>query len=222
MTIQKKDLVRELQAENSRCAMYMGFMYQVLQFTFLAIIALAVCAFTVDVTNDGFKVIFRLVLPICFYIFGVMYAFNAYALANCGIREEKIHSILFNAIDDEIDDAIAVDNDTYLIIAKNVATDRWVTLISYGVPLGFYLVLPPASVYIGYVMNTVKTNLPTFIIEMLPIVGLVVYYILMSVIIYKISKSHFGINEIQKNIEDSVDKKESSAFEIKEKSQSDF
>ncbi len=77
MTIQKKDLVRELQAENGRCAMYMGFMYQVLQFTFLAIIALAVCAFTVDVTNDGFKVIFRLVLPICFYIFGVMYAFNA-------------------------------------------------------------------------------------------------------------------------------------------------
>ncbi len=81
-------------------------------------------------------------------------------------------------------------------------------MISYGVPLGFYLVLPPASVYIGYVMNTVKTNLPSFIIDVLPIVGLVVYYILMVVIIYKISKSHFGINEIQKKLKDSLESKQ--------------
>lgn len=198
MKIEKTDLIRELKSENSRCSQYTTHMYQVLQFTFLAIIALAVCGFSKDVTADGFKVIFRLVLPICLYIFGIMYAFNAYALVNCGKREELLHSALItNQEKTNNSEMIFLDKNTSSLIIRNVVVDRWVSMISYGVPLGFYLVLPPASVKIGYVMHKVPTDLPFFIIKVLPICGLIIYYIFMFIIIYKICRGHFNINKIQ-------------------------
>lgn len=204
MELQKKDLIRELEAENKRCAMYMGFMYQVLQFTFVAIIALAVCAFGTEIEPSGTIIVFKLVLPICFYIFGVMYAFNAYALSKCGVREELIHSTIFGSNNNACQDAeesIFVSKDTYFLIAKNVATNRVVTLISYGVPLGFYLALPCASIYLGFLMGDPKIILPNFVFNILPIIGLIIYYVLMMVIIFNLVRPHFGINKIQKELE---------------------
>lgn len=205
MKIEKIDLIRELKSENIRCSQYRTHMYQVLQFTFLAIIALAVCGFSKDVTDDGFKVIFRLVLPICFYIFGIMYAFNAYVLANCGKREELLHSALFSN-QEKVHSAemILLDKDTSSLIIRNVIADRWVSMISYGVPLGFYLMLPLASVRIGFIMNKISSDLPHFLIEVLPICGLVIYYIIMIIIICKIFQSHFSINKIQNRNKDKV------------------
>lgn len=205
MQIQKSDLIRELKSESDRCSQYTGYMYNVLQFTFLAIISLTVCGFSKDVKDDGFIIIFRLVLPICFYIFGIMYAFNAYALVNCGIREEAIHSALFNGMQKEDNtEMILLDKATSSFLVKNVVADRWVSMISYGVPLGFYLVLPLASIKIGYVMNNEPTDLPLFIIKYLPNFGVVIYYILMIIIVYKIFKGHFSINKIQKETKDKV------------------
>ncbi len=207
MKIEKADLIRELENESSRCSQYTAHMYQVLQFTFVAIIALAVCGFSDNVTDDGFKVIFRLVLPICFYIFGTLYAFNACALAKCGKREEIIHFALFKRM--EITNGaemISLDKDESSLIARNVVVDRWVSMIAYGVTLGFYLILPAASVAIGYVVNKGPTTMPYFIIGILPNVGLVIYFILMIVIICKICSNHFGINKIQKENRDKVSK----------------
>lgn len=199
MRIEKEDLIRELKNENSRCSQYTTRMYQVLQFTFLAIITLAVCGFSVDVTPNGYAIIFRLVLPICFYIFGIMYAFNAYALVNCGKREELLHSALFNNQQKiHNTETILLDKDTSLLIIRNVVVERWISMISYGATLGFYLILPLASMKIPSITHKPISDLPFLIIKVLPNCCLSIYYILMTIIIYKIFKGHFSINKIQK------------------------
>lgn len=44
----KADIIRELELEHNRCQAYFDLMYRTLQFVFVAIVALAVCAFTND------------------------------------------------------------------------------------------------------------------------------------------------------------------------------
>lgn len=202
MKVQKSDLLGELKQENIRCEKYTSYMYQVLQFTVLAVIALAVCDFSRDVTDEGFKIIFLLVLPICFYVFGIMYVFNAYALAQCGVRESMIHTALFDRRDQSNEkDLVDIDENDFNLLKKYVVADRWVSIISYGVPLGFYFVLPALSICVGYQINHSSTELPIFIINVFSISSLIVYYILMLIIIYKISQSFFNINKTKSNKE---------------------
>ena len=56
-------------------------MYKTLEFSFVAIVALAVCAFSVMIMKSCKNIVLYLVLPISLYVFGIMYAYNAYALA---------------------------------------------------------------------------------------------------------------------------------------------
>ena len=84
-------LLKEFEFEDSRCKYYYDLMYKVIQFTFVAVVALAVCAFAKDTEQSDKCMILSLILPICIYIFGIMYAYNAYALSICGKRAELLH-----------------------------------------------------------------------------------------------------------------------------------
>lgn len=144
------ELKREFEFETSRCQSYFDLMYKTFNFSFVAIVALVgfVCGLygqePEPANRDFFAgVIFCFAIPVCLYVFGIMYTFNAYALAACGKRAELLHNELYKNKD-------YINTKFYnKIIKRYIITDRKVALISYGVPLGFYILTPPASCLIG-------------------------------------------------------------------------
>lgn len=197
MNISKDDLIREFEFENNRCMFYLDFMYKILQFTFTADIALLTIAFSEKILSgsDVASIFLELILPICTFVFGIMYAFNAYVLAVCGERAEMLHLKIYSCFtaggEMSGDEKSLYDN-----LCRYVIADRKVSLISYGVPLGFYLVIPWASCYLGWRHFTPYDDL---LLKISPVLCLIVYYILMAAIIIAIAKKHFSVNKIQNN-----------------------
>lgn len=183
----KTDLIREFEFEHNRCQSYFELMYKTLQFSFAAIVALLVFALGKENYQGNSIMIFQLILPICIYVFGIMYAYNAYALAVCGERAEILHSHIYASGQN------ILTGEMGRILKIYVATDRKVTLLSYGVSLGFYLVIPIASCILGLYKNNYVIDLYTI----LSFVFLIIYHVLMAIVIKAISKKHFRINEIQ-------------------------
>ena len=91
----KNDLIREFEFEHARCQHYFELMYKVIQFTFAAIIAVVVVVFQGNSNEQYGALLLMLVLPVCIYVFGALYAFNAYALAVGGDRAEAIHEKIY-------------------------------------------------------------------------------------------------------------------------------
>lgn len=191
----KADIIRELELEHNRCQAYFDLMYRTLQFVFVAIVALAVCAFTNDADPELKNLILCLLLPICIYVFGIMYTYNAYALTVCGKRAEMLHSEAFAYIakwqSERGKNSISIS-----VLSKYVVTDRKITLIAYGVPLGFYLVMPAASYYVG---NKYYAGYPDTFLKTCPIICLILYYALMGIILWAIAKDFF-LKQIQNRL----------------------
>lgn len=187
----KADIFREFELEHNRCQAYFDLMYRTLQFVFVAIVALAVCAFTNDADPELKNLILCLVLPICIYVFGIMYTYNAYALTVCGKRAEVLHSKAFHCVEEEQNEH---EQEFVGVLSKYVVTDRKITFVAYGVPLGFYLVMPAASCYVG---NRYYTGYPDQFLKYCPIVCLILYYTLMGIIVWAIAKD-FSIKQIQR------------------------
>lgn len=95
MCFNKDDLIREFQLEQDRSNCYFNLMYKTLQFTFLAVASFIVCAFSLYKEQVIINLIFSLIIPICCYVFGIMYAYNAYALTVSGKRAEILHSNIY-------------------------------------------------------------------------------------------------------------------------------
>ena len=57
-------LLKEFEFEDSRCKYYYDLMYKSIQFTFVAVVALAVCAFAKDTEQSDKCMILSLILPI--------------------------------------------------------------------------------------------------------------------------------------------------------------
>lgn len=56
-------LLKEFEFEDSRCKYYYDLMYKVIQFTFVAVVALAVCAFAKDTEQfDKCMIIFYIII----------------------------------------------------------------------------------------------------------------------------------------------------------------
>lgn len=182
------DYFREFTFEHGRCQSYFDLMYKTLQFTFAAIITVFGIAFGfLSDKAEYAALMFFYILPVCLYVFGVMYAYNAYALAVCGKRAEILHKKVYCDVE-ETDEAT-------LILKKYVNSSRFITLISYGVPLGFYFVIPLASILYSLIECKVKGNI--FFYEILPFILLAVYYLIMIIIIVKIIRPYGAINKIQ-------------------------
>lgn len=191
MEYNKDDIIREFEFEHNRCQSYFDLMYKTLQFVFVAIVALVVGVFSSDDNPELQNLIMCLILPICMYVFGIMYAYNAYALAACGERAEILHSNIYKCTHNfELEKNKRLSE----ILPLYIICDRKITLIAYGIPLGFYLTVPVASYLVGMLFFPVYSNL---FFEVCPIICLIFYYAIMILIIYSIAKRFFvkGIQE---------------------------
>ncbi len=184
-------LTDELRYEKERTSSYLSYMYRTVQFTFAALIAIVVAALQVfnneysDIqTSIIIKLLFSYVLPACIYVFGTMYAFNAYALSACGKREDRLHRLICDIRDLESCDPM---------IPRLIMTKRSVSLLSYGVTLGFYLVIPPSSYIMALILSPFKTN--DFFSIVLPAILIIIYWCIMIVIIINISKNFYNVND---------------------------
>lgn len=194
-----KDLIWAFEFEHGLTKNYFDLMYRSLQFTFAAIIAVLVVAYQKDIESGAASLFLTLVLPVCTYVFGVLYAFNAYALAVSGKRAEivRIHIFpnksSFTLMHKYNDEALIKVLFTY------VGNKRTISLISYGVALGCFLLAPLTSIILGCTLFIPYST----ILGILSITGLITYYLMMSVIIVGISKNYFQtdtIQETRKNI----------------------
>ena len=97
------ELKHEFDLEVNRCQSYFELMYKTFNFSFAAIVALVgfVCSLYGIDTQPEYKdflvgVILYFAIPACLYVFGIMYTYNAYSLAVCGKRAERLHNELIN------------------------------------------------------------------------------------------------------------------------------
>ena len=182
------ELKHEFDLEVNRCQSYFELMYKTFNFSFAAIVALVgfVCSLYGIDTQPEYKdflvgVILYFAIPACLYVFGIMYTYNAYSLAVCGKRAERLHNELYK-------NAKYKDKKFFRdVIKKYIITNRKITLISYGVPLGFYMGAPMASCYIGYnLYNTNERFGWGFLI--CSIICIIVYLVLIWLVILEIKK----------------------------------
>lgn len=182
---------REFDFEHARCQGYIDCLYKTLEFTFAALIATVGIGFGFsDPSNqETFGVaVFAYVLPICIYVFGVMYAYNSYALAICGKRAELLHSRMYRFSEQDVQFTNLVN--------KYVLADRFLTMLAYGVPLGFYLTIPTVSIV--YSIMKYSADGGVFMSIVVPLCALVLYLLIMFVLIIHIINPHFSIAKIQR------------------------
>lgn len=187
----KDDLIREFEFEHNRCQSYFDLMYKTLEFSFAAIVAIVVLGFGMcdvqkDIPTKYTALIFCYVLPVCLYVFGIMYAYNAYAMTLSGERAEKMHKKIYEKSNWE---------DFKSDISKYVISNRWITMFAYGTFLGFYIVIPPASIILSIEFFKVESSV--FLYQVLPFILLAIYYIILTIIIFQIVKPFFAIKDLQ-------------------------
>lgn len=186
----KSDMIREFEFEHNRCQSYFDLMYKILEFSFVAIVGIIVLGFGMcdiqqKIPTKYIALIFCYVLPVCLYVFGIMYAYNAYAMTLSGERAEEIHRKIYENLNWE---------DVKSDISKYVITNRWITMLAYGTFLGFYIFVPLASVILSIKFFEVEY---AFWYKILPIALLAIYYIILSIIIVKIIKPFFSVENTQ-------------------------
>lgn len=191
----RDDVIREFESAKDACQSYFNYMYKVLQFSFAAIIATIVAAtqlFNVKDPNIEYikAIVLAYILPISTYIFGVMYAYNAYALTVCGKQAELLHNEIysFDKIESKENDACK-DVENFPQIGKYIVTDRKITFWSYGLQLMFYVCFPLSS----DIFSLILSNPPKYIFfyKVLPFIMTALYLGIMSIIIYGIVKDFF-------------------------------
>ena len=182
---------REFDFEHARCQGYIDCLYKTLEFTFAALIATVGIGFgfsSENSPNDFGVAVFSYVLPISIYVFGVMYAYNSYALAICGKRAEELHGRMYQLN--------GYDTKFINTVNKYVLANRTFTMLAYGVPLGFYLTIPIVSIL--YSIVKFSDNCSVFMAIVIPLLALVLYLLIMSVLIIHIINPHFSISTIQR------------------------
>lgn len=198
--ISKEDLIWVFEFEHGRTKTYFDLMYRSLQFTFAAAIAVLVMAFGAEIEEEAASLLLTLILPVCIYIFGMLYAFNAYSLAVCGKRAEIIRNHIFDSAESEsdpTDESAAVKK----ILVTYVGNNRWVSLISYGVALGCFIVAPIVSFVLGCTIFRPYNGF----VKLLSVVGLILYMGLMTVMVVAIGINYHQSRKIQEKVLASAD-----------------
>jgi len=144
------------------------------------------CDVQKDIPTKYTALIFCYVLPVCLYVFGIMYAYNAYAMTLSGERAEKMHKKIYEKTNWE---------DFKSDISKYVISNRWITMFAYGTFLGFYIVIPPASIILSIEFFKIESSV--FLYQVLPFILLAIYYIILTIIIFQIVKPFFAIKDLQ-------------------------
>ena len=188
------EIRRELEESLASEKKYFDLMYQTLQFTFGAIIAVSGFGFTFftssPVSLKYCSLLFSYVLPACLYIFGILYAYNAYALTLCGKRSEILHRQLYIHKKDP--------NPTFdLMMKKHVISNPYLTIIASIASIGCYMLIPIASISFSCAIYSIEAGARNlFYYHILPVLILWGYYICMIILIASTGSNHFGISKV--------------------------
>ena len=134
------DIRNEFELAASDCQRYFERMYKIIDFSAVAIIALLGIGcniFAEDIVAAC--LVFGYFLPGCVGVFGMLYAYNAYALAACGKKAELLHGLLYEGETGKTEKINAAMN-------RYIVTDDVAKIIAYGVVLAFYMLIPAVSV----------------------------------------------------------------------------
>ena len=177
-----KRMIGAFNLEHNRCENYFDRMYRTIQFTFVAMIAIALFAFDSETNENTAIFMFYFVFPVTLYVFGILFAYNAYAITIYGKRATVILRELY-----PLKNKNKKPFDIDYILHIYVGTDRKVTLLSYGVPLAFYLLTPLASIIICKIKFGLSfCSLPS----MFSLIVLLIYYVFMTIIIGEIARCY--------------------------------
>lgn len=193
----REDVIREFELANNACQSYFNYMYKVLQFSFASIIAIIVAAsqlFNVNDPNIEYikAIVLSYILPITTYIFGVMYAYNAYALTVCGKRAELLHREIYTFERKENTNEQNIeyrDVKQFQQITTHITTDRKITFWSYGLQLMFYLCFPLSSNIFSLILSNPEKY--HFFYKILPFIMTALYIGILIRIIWGIVKDFF-------------------------------
>ena len=135
----------EYNVARENCQLYFERMYKILEFTLgvmIAVIGIDVGVLGGSQATDSFGHIISLyVLPVCFYILGLLYVYNAYSLAIYGSEAQVLRRELYCKTfgTKKLDDTMR----------EYIKTEPLYTKICYGACLLFYLSGPLISIIYG-------------------------------------------------------------------------
>lgn len=180
--VTRDDLIREFQLEHARSEYCFDRMYKILQFTFAAIIAIAIFAFNKQIVQDYTKLfMLSYVLPAVSYVFGLMFLHNAYSLSVCGKRAITIRKEIYCDLkENESKSKYSLNN----VLYNYVSADRKIAFVAYGSITAFYLLLPLFSILICF-MDSCDEKYAYLLWISFAI--LILYYVFMMVMIVGIA-----------------------------------
>jgi hypothetical protein len=117
-----------------------------------------------------------------------MYAYNAYALSICGKRAELLHRKMFEEYFNDENQEKMDD-----ILMKYVIGSRWLSMISNGVCLGFYLTIPLGC----FILSKKFQPYDGWLFQTAPIICMIIFYIIIITIIVMLTRDFFAIDKIQ-------------------------
>ena len=190
----RDDLILEFQLEVTRCQSYSDLLYKAIQFTFVAVIALVAAAVPGEEVGKSTVFILMICIPICVCVFGVLYAYNMYALGICGTRAEKIHQKIYsfegqNSVGGQMK---SQEEDPFSgVLTGYVISKKYLTVIAYSAMLLFFIAVPEISFMFGRKLD-VQYGLHVIgcYLEKTVFIGLLVYMAIMMLIVAAIIGSY--------------------------------
>lgn len=186
----REDIIREFDLEAQRSDNYFSLMYKIIQFTFVAVAA--TLGFAISLIGDANKTkglcfIGTYAIPLIIYVFGTMYAYNAYAIAISGKRAQKLHDLIYK------------NGSADIIVKEYILSNKGLVIISYGVTLAFYIFIPLFSISIINYLYKNEVNSNSFLFTIIPVCFLICYYVIMAIEISAIIKNtrHFNNHKIK-------------------------
>ena len=141
----KADIRCEYDVARENCKLYFERMYKILEFSLgvmIAVIGIDVGVLGGSQSTDSFgHIIFLYILPVCLFILGLLYTYNAYSLAVYGNEAQALRKELYSKTSGKSE----IDG----IMREYIKTNPRYTKKCYGVCLVFYIVAPLVSVIYG-------------------------------------------------------------------------
>lgn len=143
----EEDIRREYDVARENCKLYFERMYKILKFSLGVMVAVIGIDFGVlgGGQSSAFSsyIIFLYIFPVCLYILGLLYTYNAYSLSVYGNETCALRKRLYDKKD-------YGSNELNGIMREYVKTKRCLAVISYGACVLFYIFGPLISILFAY------------------------------------------------------------------------
>ena len=141
------DILRKYNIARENCKQYFERMYKILEFSLGLMVAVIGIDSGVLVGNRSEvleeNLIFLYILPICLFVLGMLYTYNAYSLAVYGNEAETLNKKYYEGC--EFGEKAQIT-----FVNRYIKTDSSCAFAAYGVCLIFYFAMPLFSILIAW------------------------------------------------------------------------